>query len=163
VAPALFATRSPLPAALAVTVPVLAAASYDQSRLDWLRTLKDFGVAKPIGANLFRVAVELATLVLCFALHAADHAVRLRASALETKPSSFPRSTVSTAGWSSSSGYAWSTLVSGSAIGKGAPMRFPTGVFASASASVASLNAWMTVRSERLPTGTPFARTGSCE
>ena len=83
VAPALFATRSPLPAALAVTVPVLAAASYDQSRLDWLRTLKDFGVAKPIGANLFRVAVELATLVLCFALHAADHAVRLRASALE--------------------------------------------------------------------------------
>lgn len=84
-APALLTRRSPLPAALAVLVPVIAAASYDQSRLDWLRLLKDFGVTDTTGAgpSVVRVALSLLALLLVWALHVADHATRLRLRALE--------------------------------------------------------------------------------
>lgn len=83
--PALLAGRSPLPATLAIVVPALALASYDESRLDWLRTLKDLGLTRgaSASANLFRVALGLGALTLAFATHAVDHACRLRASAIE--------------------------------------------------------------------------------
>lgn len=77
----LLAPRSPLPGALAVTVPVLALASYDQSRLDWLRLLKDFGVSEPSAPNWLRLALAILALLLAWAAHAVDNALRLGRSA----------------------------------------------------------------------------------
>lgn len=79
--PALLAPSSPLPATLAVIVPVLAVASYDQSRLDWLRLLKDYGVAAPGLPNALRLALGAAALLLAWGLHVVDGALRLKASA----------------------------------------------------------------------------------
>lgn len=82
--PSALTPRSPLPAALVVTVPVLAAAAYDDSRLDWLRTLKDFGVTNAgAGPNGLRVALSIAALLLAWGMHATDHAYRLRWSAID--------------------------------------------------------------------------------
>lgn len=81
--PALLAARSPLPASLAVVVPIVAAAAYDQSRLDWLRLLKDFGVARPGDPDWARLATSLAALLLAWSAHALDAATRLRRSAVE--------------------------------------------------------------------------------
>lgn len=78
--PACLARGSPLPAALAVTIPALALALYGDSRLDWLKTLKDFGVTDS-GTSFTRVGLCLAALVLVWAIHVLDHAARLRASA----------------------------------------------------------------------------------
>lgn len=77
-APALLARGSPLPAALAVVVPTLAAASYGASRLDWLRTLKDFGLEEDEGLLLPRMGLALLALLLAWLLHATDVASRLR-------------------------------------------------------------------------------------
>jgi hypothetical protein len=81
--PSLLSARSPVPAALAIVVPILALAAYDESHLDWLRTLKNFGVTHPGAVGLARLALSFAALVLVWALHAADTAARLRASAIE--------------------------------------------------------------------------------
>lgn len=83
--PALLASRSPLPGALVVTVPVLAVAAYDQSRLDWLRLLKDFGVAGAASAppDWLRVALSGGALLVAWSSHAVDTALRLRWSATE--------------------------------------------------------------------------------
>lgn len=81
--PALLARRSPLPATLAVVVPVLALASYGAGRLDWLRTLKDFGVQDAEPFRLGRFLLSLAALAVAYALHAADLAVRLRDRGVE--------------------------------------------------------------------------------
>lgn len=86
--PALLSSGSPLPGALGVVVPVLAAASYDQSRLDWLRLLKDYGVAGPGVPSGLRLALGLLALLLAWALHAMDASLRLRESALAR---GFPR------------------------------------------------------------------------
>lgn len=75
--PALLARGSPLPATLAALVPVLGVATYGASRLDWLRTLKDFHVAGE-GPDALRIALGLAALLLAWALHALDTAFRLR-------------------------------------------------------------------------------------
>lgn len=76
--PALLVTASPLPALLGVAVPVVFLASYANSRLDWLRILKDFGVADPGGVSLARVGLALAVLLAAWAIHAIDLAMRLR-------------------------------------------------------------------------------------
>ncbi|MFA5862288.1 MAG: hypothetical protein WDA16_11400 [Candidatus Thermoplasmatota archaeon] len=82
--PAVLTQRSPLPAALVITVPVLAAAAYDDSRLDWLRTLKDFDVANAsAGPNWARLSLSIGTLLLVWGMHAVDNALRLRWSAIE--------------------------------------------------------------------------------
>lgn len=79
--PALLANGSTLPGTLAVTVPVLAAAAYDQSRLDWLRLLKDYGVAAPGTPDLLRLALGVAALLLAWGLHVVDTSLRLQWSA----------------------------------------------------------------------------------
>lgn len=81
--PAVFAGGSPLPATLAVLVPVLALSSYGASRLDWLRVLKDFGVAEAATVMPMRLALALGALLLAWAMHATDLAMRLRWRALE--------------------------------------------------------------------------------
>lgn len=81
--PSLLASASPLPGTMAVIVPVLALASYDQSRLDWLRLLKDYEVAEPGAPSLVRLALALAALLLAWALHIMDASLRIRWSAEE--------------------------------------------------------------------------------
>jgi hypothetical protein len=81
--PALAARTTPLPAAAVVTVPVLVAASYGASRLDWLRVLKDFGVAEPGALDPVRLALAVLALALLWTLHAADMAMRFRLRAVE--------------------------------------------------------------------------------
>lgn len=81
--PALLAAGSPLPATLAVLVPVLALSSYGSSRLDWLRVLKDFGVAEDAGLQPVRFALGLGALLLAWAMHAVDLAMRLRWRAID--------------------------------------------------------------------------------
>lgn len=81
--PALLARDTPLPAAALVVVPALAAASYGASRLDWLRVLKDFGVAEPDALRWMRLALGALALLLLWALHATDLALRLRHRAVE--------------------------------------------------------------------------------
>lgn len=76
--PAALTRSTPVPAVLAITVPVLAIASYDQSRLDWLRLLKDYGIVAHGAEDWARFGLEAATLALVWALHVADHALRLR-------------------------------------------------------------------------------------
>lgn len=76
--PALLARGSPLPATLAVLVPVLVAASYSASRLDWLRTLKNFHLVDDAGPDLLRLALGALALLLAWGLHALDTAFRLR-------------------------------------------------------------------------------------
>lgn len=76
--PALFVRTSPLPAAALVAVPTLVVASYGASRLDWLRVLKDFGVAEKAAFDALRFALALAALLLVWLLHALDYATRLR-------------------------------------------------------------------------------------
>lgn len=76
--PALLAAGSPLPATLAVIVPTLALAAYGSSRLDWLRVLKDFGVAEGAPLQPLRFGLALGILLLAWALHAVDLAFRLR-------------------------------------------------------------------------------------
>lgn len=92
----LFAPRSPLPGVLGVTVPVLAIAAYDQTQLDWLRLLKDFGVSRPSGPNWARLALSLVALLLAWASHAADLALRLRRSAAQR---GVPRGQSARASW----------------------------------------------------------------
>lgn len=81
-APAVLARGSPLPAALAVAVPALAAASYGASRLDWLRLLKDFGVAETSALSPLRLALGLLALLVAWAMHATDLSLRLRGRSL---------------------------------------------------------------------------------
>lgn len=82
--PALLTRATPLPATLAVLVPVLAAGSYGQSRLDWLRLLKDFDVTQQDPTpDVLRMVLSLVALLLVWALHVVDHATRLRAHALQ--------------------------------------------------------------------------------
>lgn len=81
--PAVLARGSPLPHLLLAVVPVLAVASYDQSRLDWLRVLKDFGVASPGFPDLLRVGMGLGALSLAWATHAVDASLRIRHAATE--------------------------------------------------------------------------------
>lgn len=76
--PALLARGSPLPATLAILVPVLAASAYGASRLDWLRTLKDFHLVDDAGPNLLRLGLAAVALLLAWGLHALDTAFRLR-------------------------------------------------------------------------------------
>ncbi len=80
--PALLARGSPLPLATAVALPVVTLSAYGESKLDWLRTLKDFGVAETGGTSFARLGLALAVLVLLWALHATDFAARLRWRAL---------------------------------------------------------------------------------
>lgn len=82
-APALVARDTPLPATALVVVPTLAASSYGASRLDWLRVLKDFGVAEGSPVDFLRLLVAALALVLAWALHAVDLSVRLRERAIE--------------------------------------------------------------------------------
>ena len=81
--PALFARDTPLPAAAVVTVPALAVASYGASRLDWLRVLKDFGVAETGAIDFARLALGALALVLLWMLHALDLSTRLKLRAIE--------------------------------------------------------------------------------
>jgi hypothetical protein len=81
--PALLARETPLPAAAFVVVPVLAASAYGASRLDWLRVLKDFGVAEPDALRWARLGLGALALVVLWTLHAADFALRLRLRATE--------------------------------------------------------------------------------
>lgn len=81
--PALLARDSPLPAAALLVVPSLAVASYGASRLDWLRLLKDFGVAEAGPMDAARLLLGAAALALLWALHAVDTATRLRDRAVE--------------------------------------------------------------------------------
>ena len=81
--PALLARDTPLPAAAAITVPILAAGSYGASRLDWLRVLKDFGVSETSVIDAIRLLLAALALTLLWALHAADLATRMRARAVE--------------------------------------------------------------------------------
>lgn len=76
--PALLVASSPLPPMLGVAVPVMFVASYANSRLDWLRLLKDFGVADPGGVSFARLALGLAVLLAAWGVHALDLAMRLR-------------------------------------------------------------------------------------
>ncbi|MEA3202333.1 MAG: hypothetical protein QOE90_3761 [Thermoplasmata archaeon] len=80
--PALLMRGSPLPAAVAIALPVVTLADYGENKLDWLRTLKDFGVVEGAGPSLPRLALALAVLALLWALHAGDFAWRLRERAL---------------------------------------------------------------------------------
>jgi hypothetical protein len=81
--PALFARGTPLPAAIGLTLPIVTLADYGENKLDWLRTLKNFGVQDAAGASLPRLLLALAALILLAALHATDFAVRLRARGIE--------------------------------------------------------------------------------
>ena len=81
--PALFARDTPLGAAALVVVPTLATSSYGASRLDWLRLLKDFGVAEDAPVDWLRLALGAIALALLWALHAFDMATRLRERAIE--------------------------------------------------------------------------------
>lgn len=81
--PALIARDSPLPAAGFLVVPSLAVASYGASRLDWLRLLKDFGVAEAGPIDPARLLLGALALGLLWALHAIDTATRLRDRAIE--------------------------------------------------------------------------------
>lgn len=81
--PALLARDSPAPAAAFVTVPALAVAAYGASRLDWLRLLKDFGVAEARPIDPARLLLGALALALLWGLHAADTATRLRERAVE--------------------------------------------------------------------------------
>lgn len=81
--PALLARDTPVPAAAFVAVPALAAASYGASRLDWLRVLKDFGVAESSPIDGVRLALGAVALALVWALHAADLGARMRERAME--------------------------------------------------------------------------------
>lgn len=81
--PALLQRGSPLPATLLVLVPVLVLASYGESRLDWLRTLKDFGVEEPAGPSFLRMGLGVLSLALAWALHALDTGFRLRGRSVE--------------------------------------------------------------------------------
>lgn len=80
-APAAFSRGSPLPLAASVAVPVVMLGAYGESKLDWLRTLKDFGVAED-GTSVPRLLWAAAALALLWALHVADFAWRLRERAL---------------------------------------------------------------------------------
>jgi len=80
-APALLARGSPLPLAVAVALPLVTLAAYGESKLDWLRTLKDFGVSEG-GVSAPRLMLALLALALLWALHAIDFALRLRERAL---------------------------------------------------------------------------------
>lgn len=80
--PAVLARASPLPATLAILVPLLAVASYGAGRLDWLRLLKDFGVAETAPLQPLRLGLGLVALLLAWAMHAADLALRLRERSL---------------------------------------------------------------------------------
>jgi hypothetical protein len=82
-APALLTRGSPLPATLLVLVPVLALASYGESRLDWLRTLKDFGIAEDTGPSLLRLGLGFLALALAWILHVLDTSFRLRWRSVE--------------------------------------------------------------------------------
>lgn len=81
--PSLLARDSPLPAAAFVVVPALATASYGASRLDWLRLLKDFGVAEADPIDPARLMLGALALALLWGLHAVDTATRLRDRAIE--------------------------------------------------------------------------------
>jgi hypothetical protein len=81
--PALLTRATPLPAAAMVSVPVLVLASYGASRLDWLRVLKDFGVAETDAVDPLRLLLAIVAMLLLWALHATDSATRLRLRAIE--------------------------------------------------------------------------------
>lgn len=81
--PALLTRDTPLLAAALVVVPVLATSAYGASRLDWLRVLKDFGVAEDTAIDAARIALGAAALLLLWALHAVDLAARMRTRAVE--------------------------------------------------------------------------------
>lgn len=81
--PAWLARETPLSATAAVVVPVLVVSSYGASRLDWLRLLKDFGVAETAVIDPLRLALAALALVLLWTLHAVDLAQRLRRRAIE--------------------------------------------------------------------------------
>lgn len=81
--PALLTRGSPLPASIAVSLPIVTLAAYGESKLDWLRTLKDFGVAEAGGSSFPRLVLAVLVLVLLWTLHAVDFALRLRWRALE--------------------------------------------------------------------------------
>lgn len=76
--PALVARASPLPATLAVVVPALVLASYGAGRIDWLRVLKDFGVQEKGAIDLLRLLMGALAVLLAWAIHVADMAVRLK-------------------------------------------------------------------------------------
>lgn len=77
--PALLTNRSPLPAMLIVFVPVAALAAYEQSHLDWLRTLRQFDVTAPGAPSWPRLAIAAATVGVAWATHALDTSRRLHA------------------------------------------------------------------------------------
>lgn len=81
--PSLFARASPMPMQLAVLVPVLGVATYEQSRLDWMRLLKDFGLTDTAFPSVARLGLALAAFALVWATHAVDHAARVRARSTE--------------------------------------------------------------------------------
>ena len=81
--PALLARDTPLGAAALVVVPSLAVSSYGASRLDWLRLLKDFGVAEEHAVEWARLSLGALALALLWALHAVDTGSRLRERAVE--------------------------------------------------------------------------------
>lgn len=81
--PALFAAGSPLPATLAVTTPVILAAAYGASHLEWLKTLKEFNLVEGPGFASGRLAVSLLALALAWGMHVLDAGARLGADARE--------------------------------------------------------------------------------
>lgn len=80
--PSLVARETPLPAATLILVPILAVSAYGAGRLDWLRVLKDFGVAEAGAIDPPRLALGATTILLLWALHAVDLATRLRSRAI---------------------------------------------------------------------------------
>lgn len=81
--PALLTNRSPLPAMLIAFVPVAAIAAYEQSHLDWLRTLRQFDVASPGAPSWPRLAIAAAAMGVAWATHGVDTARRLRARLID--------------------------------------------------------------------------------
>lgn len=81
--PALLARATPLPAAAIVTIPILILGAYGASRLDWLRVLKDFGVAEASPIHALRLVLSALAILLLWTLHATDTAARLRQRAIE--------------------------------------------------------------------------------
>lgn len=81
--PALLASASPLPATLAVAVPVILASSYGASRLEWLKTLREFHLADAGLVAPDRLVVAVLALGLAWGMHVLDHGERLAASARE--------------------------------------------------------------------------------